>query len=226
MIAEGTLELSFQKPAEFVFEAGQNINLKVPELLYEDARGPRRTFTVASAPEEPELYIATRLSDSGYKRTLLEIEPGAVFEYLGPQGSFLLEAFPHSAIFLAGGIGITPFRSMLAHAVAAGLRNTIYLLYGNARPETSAYHEWFLAQEKEADFFHYLPTMTDLPDDHPWPGERRWLSAGLALERVPEAGEAIFYLCGPPKMVEALDAQLHEKEVPAQRIRSESLWGY
>ncbi len=225
-IAQGTIELAFHKPEDFVFAAGQNINLKVPALKYEDSKGPRRTFTIASSPEEQVIHIATRISESGYKRTLLEIETGAEFEYLGPQGNFIYDAALENAIYMAGGIGITPFRSMLGHALRIGTKGRITLLYGNARPETSAYHELFLEYEKRAPFLHYIPTMTELPAGDEWRGERRWLSADLAFERAPGAEDATFFLCGPPKMVEALTGQLREKGVAAERIRSESLWGY
>ncbi|HOT95828.1 MAG TPA: FAD-dependent oxidoreductase [bacterium] len=225
-IARGTIELSFKRPGGLVHLAGQNMNLKVPELHYPDPKGPRRTFTIASAPHEPRLLFATRVSESGYKRTLLELEPGALFEFLGPNGQFLYDASIPSTAYLAGGIGITPFRSMLLHAVHTGMINPITLFYSNAAPENTAYHDLFTTLAVREENFTYLPTMTNLTPDDPWPGERGFIRADWIADALPQFAETVFFLCGPPAFVGALTGQLTARGLDAGQIRSESLYGY
>ena len=225
-IARGTIELTFHRPEGFAFLAGQNLNLKVPELLFPDPKGPRRTFTIASAPQEPELRFATRLSGSGYKQTLQRLASGSLFEYLGPNGQFVYDPEVESAAYLAGGIGITPFRSMLMHGVHAGFKAPTFLFYGNADPESSAWHELFAGLAQAEARFTYIPTMTNLAPEAPWPGERRWLSADLAAAYPPAPANTTYFLCGPPAMITALTDQLLEKGIKDNKIRYESLWGY
>jgi ferredoxin-NADP reductase len=225
-IARGTLQMTFVKPEGFEFQAGQNINLMVPDLFYPDPKGPRRTFTIASAPEEPVLIFATRLSESGYKKTLKELKPGTRCEYLGPNGTFVYDAEIPAAAYIAGGIGITPFRSMLLHGDHIGLGALTVLFYGNASVETSAWHDLFAGLASREKRFAYVPTMNSLPQDDPWQGERRWLSADLALDYLPDFSRTVFFLCGPPAMINALAEQLRGRGIEEKQIRSESLWGY
>ncbi|HNW58822.1 MAG TPA: FAD-dependent oxidoreductase [bacterium] len=225
-IARGTLELIFKRPEGLVHLAGQNMNLKVPELHYPDPKGPRRTFTITSAPHEPRLRFATRLSGSGYKKTLPELQPGALFEYLGPNGEFIYDATVPAAAYLAGGIGITPFQSMLLHGAHIGLPVPTFLFYSNATPEQSAYHDLFIDLAAREEQFTYIPTMTNLaPEDH-WTGERRFISAEMIAEHLPRFRETVFFLCGPPALVVALTEQLSAQGLGAGQIRSESLYGY
>ena len=225
-IARGTIEVTFKKPADFYFTAGQNINLKLPELRFPDQKGPRRTFTIASAPHEPDVLLATRLSGSGYKRTLAELAAGTRCEFIGPTGQFVYDAHMPFAVYIAGGIGITPFRSMLMHSIHSGFETPTYLFYGNAAPESSAWHSLFLDLAENEKNFTYVPTMTDLAPDDPWQGERRWLSAEMIAEYLPEYKKSVFFLCGPPAMIPALTEQLLEHGTDGKNIRSESLWGY
>jgi len=225
-IARGTFEFHFEKPAGFTFTAGQNINLKLPELRHEDPKGPRRTFTIASAPHEQGVLIATRNTGSGYKKTLLELSPGSLCEYLGPQGRFVLGPGEKNVVLLAGGIGITPFRSQLLHLEENGVWPLTRLIYGNADLAGAAYHDLFVRLSGENEHFFYIPTMANLQPDDPWTGERRMMDGEMIRHHVEDWREAVFYLCGPPPMVSAITGQLQSMGVAAEKIRSESLYGY
>jgi ferredoxin-NADP reductase len=116
-VAEGTMAFWFSRPAGFGFRAGQSILLRLISPPETDAEGDGRTFTIASAPHEQELMIATRMRDTAFKRVLKSLPPGAALTIDGPDGEMALEDSPtRPAVFLAGGIGITPFRSMALHA--------------------------------------------------------------------------------------------------------------
>jgi ferredoxin-NADP reductase len=99
----------FERPPGFAHLAGQNALFKLA--------GESRTFSIASAPHEPHLTVATRMRDSAFKRTLREAAPGLKVEIDGPAGMMVLhDDAARPAVFLAGGIGITPFLSMARDA--------------------------------------------------------------------------------------------------------------
>src|SRR3954471_17859544 len=139
-VAERTLAFYFDKPAGFSHDAGQIVMASLIEPPSMDAAGPSRTFTLASAPHEPELMIATRMRDSGFKRALAALPVGASVRLEGPAGLMTLhEDAARPAVFLAGGIGITPFLSMVRDARARRLSHRIVLFYSNRRPQDAAF---------------------------------------------------------------------------------------
>ena len=167
-VAEGTLAFYFDKPAGFSHEAGQNAMFTLIEPPQEDAAGPTRTFTIASAPHEPDLMIATRMRDSAFKRFLAKAQPGAKLEMEGPLGLMVLhEDASRPAVFLAGGIGITPFLAMVRDAAKRELPHQLVLLYSNRRLQDAA----FLAELERlrGPRFRMVATMTDAPQ---WRGEK------------------------------------------------------
>ncbi|RPI03048.1 MAG: FAD-dependent oxidoreductase [Calditrichaeota bacterium] len=226
MIADHSCEILLQKPKSFQFQAGQHLYLKLNKLLYDDRKGQRRTFTIASAPFESELRLATRLTGSGFKRTLMEMTDSQV-EIMGPKGEMVLDtSFP--AIFIAGGIGITPFRSMVLEGLKMTTISSMTLLYSNPRLETAVYHDLFTELASfHSKRFYYYPTLTAQADqDASWRGERRRLDHVFIRDYVPPLGQVKYYLCGPQTLVQTLmDSLLHEN-VRAENIRSEIFWGY
>src|SRR6185437_3325714 len=131
-IARGTASIELARPAGFGFTAGQAINLTLLEPRETDAKGNSRTFSIASAPSEPTLRIATRMRDTAFKRVLGTLEPGSAVKLRGPMGKFTLpEDDSHPVAMLAGGIGITPFMSMLREEESRGSKRPRLLLYSN-----------------------------------------------------------------------------------------------
>ena len=126
-IAAGTSAFYLERPPGFEYESGQTIDLTLINPKDMDAEGPARTFSLVSAPHDPELMFATRIRDTAFKRALKNAEPGMEFAWDGPYGSFILhknDAKP--AIMMAGGIGITPFVSMIKTAMHQRLPHQIY----------------------------------------------------------------------------------------------------
>jgi ferredoxin-NADP reductase len=138
-VAEGTMAFRFERPAGFDFVAGQFANVTLPEPPETDDEGDMRSFSIASAPYEDELTIATRMRDTAFKRTLREMRPGDVVEVDGPYGDCILDDDTRVAVFLAGGIGITPFRSIVRQAAHERCARPRVLFYANRRPEDSAF---------------------------------------------------------------------------------------
>ena len=126
-VAEGTMAFHFDKPTGFAFKAGQAV-----ELLIADPAGGANdvghAFSIVSAPFEGELVIATRMRDSAYKRALKAMRPGAKVRLDGPFGSLTLHnKRARAAVLIAGGIGITPFMSMIRQAAHERLAQPIAL---------------------------------------------------------------------------------------------------
>src|SRR4029077_12121735 len=121
-VAEGTMAFHFAKPAGFKFTAGQSMNVSLIDPPQTDGKGNSRTFSIVSAPHENELAIATRMRDTAFKRVLKAMPAGGRVGLRGPAGLFTLEpADSRPAVFLAGGIGVTPFVSILREAAHSGL---------------------------------------------------------------------------------------------------------
>src|ERR1041384_4886391 len=132
-VAEGTMAFHFAKPAGFKFTAGQSMNVSLIDPPETDAKGTSRTFSIVSAPYENELVIATRMRDTAFKRVLKAMPAGRV-GLRGPAGMFTLDpADARHAVFLAGGIGVTPFVSMLRDAAHSRLGRDPWPVFSKRR---------------------------------------------------------------------------------------------
>ena len=139
-VAEGTMAFHFRKPDGFDFRAGQTIDLTLIDPPESDGEGNTRTFSLGSAPAEPELMVATRMRPSAFKRVLKAASPGLGVKFEGPTGSLTLHKNANkAAVLMAGGIGITPFRSIVLQAAHERLSHQIYLFFSNRRPEDCAF---------------------------------------------------------------------------------------
>jgi len=226
-IAAGTMEFRFAKPPGFAFRAGQAIELLLPDR----GGGPQdigHAFSIVSAPFEDGIAIATRMRDSAYKRALGSLPDGAPARLDGPFGSLTLhKKLARPAVFVAGGIGITPFVSILRQAAHDRLAQDLMLLYTNRRPEDAAFLEELQGLERANDRFRLVATMTQMQaSSRPWQGQTGLLDAETIAAATRSLPESIFYLAGPPGMVEALRKTLAEAGVDEDDIRAEEFFGY
>lgn len=227
-VAEGTMAFHFERPAGFVFEAGQNAFVTLVDPPETDSEGPGRALTIASAPHEPELVFATRMRDTAFKRVLKSAAPGLTVEIDGPNGEMVLhEQASRPAVFLAGGIGITPFLSMARHAAHNRLPHRIYLVYSNRRPEDAAYLEELSDLEKENPNFRLIATMAEAEkSSRPWAGESGFIRREMLERRLPSLLGPVYYLAGPPAMTDAMRSMLASIGVAEDDLRSEEFYGY
>ncbi|HQR52561.1 MAG TPA: FAD-dependent oxidoreductase, partial [Burkholderiales bacterium] len=172
-VAEGTMAFHFEKPAAFSFKAGQAIDVILPKPPGGDVQGARHTFSIVTAPFESDLVIATRMRDSAFKRALKSLAMGSAVGIEGPFGSLTLHRDPaRPAVFIAGGIGITPFVSMLRQAAKNGLPRKLLLLYSNRRPKDAAFLAELQELARQSENFRLIATMTALSEsDTSWAGE-------------------------------------------------------
>jgi len=228
-VAKGTMAFAFDRPADFQFTAGQFITLILPDPPHTDAKGNRRTFSIASPPQASgRIEIATRMTGSALKRSLAEAPFGSPVELIGPSGSFTLHSDASTpAVFIVGGIGITPFRSMTHDAVLRRLPHRITLIYSNRNPESTAFHDEFLKLAGTHPALTYIPTMTEAEtSQQPWEGERRFVTADFLRDHIKDLDTSIFYLAGPPGLVSGGTKAVIEAGADPARVRSEEFEGY
>jgi len=243
-VAERTTAFRFEKPSNWAFKAGQFLDMTLLDPSETDAEGNIRSFSIASSPHEETLMVATRMRDTAFKRVLsamplgspLASPPGSMVKIEGPSGDLTLHTNPkRTAVLLAGGIGITPFRSMVIGAAQEKLPHRIFLFYSNRRPEDAPFLEELQALGKQNPNYTLIPSMTEMAkSQRPWNGEtglidKEMLSRYLKemLSRyLKDAVSPIYYIAGPPEMVKGLRKMIREAGVCDDDIRAEEFAGY
>lgn len=227
-VAEGTMAFHFDKPAGFGFRPGQAIDLVLSDPAVAGTESARHAFSIVSAPHEGALTIATRMRDSAFKQALARLAPGATAQVEGPFGSLTLHNKPgRAAVFVAGGIGITPFMSMLRDATATARQQQLVLLYSNRRPEDSAFLAELQRMERENRNFRMIATMTQMGGSHlQWTGKTGMINQAFVRSVAAELPDPVYYVAGPPAMVSALRETLEGAGVDGDDVRSEEFYGY
>lgn len=227
-IAEGTMAFHFARPAGFAFKAGQSVNVGLVDPPETDAKGNRRSFSIVTAPYEQELVIATRMRDTAFKRVLKAMPKGTRVALRGPGGLFSMEeADSAPKVFLAGGIGITPFVSMLRQAAKERLAHKLTLFYSNRRPEDAAFLDELIELQEKSTSYIFVGTMTEMQKSaRPWKGETGFIDKAMLERHLGGLSGAIYYMAGPPAMVEAMRAMLEGAGVKDEAIRSDEFYGY
>ncbi|MFC5708111.1 ferredoxin--NADP reductase [Aeromonas eucrenophila] len=228
-LAEGTLAFHLEKPAGFDHKPGQALNLTLPGH-HENPRSPdaRHTFSIVTAPHENELVVATRMRDSPFKRALGALPLGTELQLNGPFGSLTLhKSLDRTGVLIAGGIGITPFISMLRQAAAQQTPQDLLLIYSNRRPEDAAFLDELQRLEQQNPRFRLLATMTDMARSaQPWQGETHRLDGHWLWQAIGGLAKPVCYVSGPPPMVEAISEALKVAGLDEEDLRSESFYGY
>jgi ferredoxin-NADP reductase len=227
-VAHGTMTFHFDKPAGFEFKPGQAVDVVLLEAPGTDPQSARHTFSIVSAPFENELVVATRMRDTAFKRALGALPIGAGIAIEGPFGSLTLHNDrTRPAVFIAGGIGITPFKSIVEQAANDQLQQRLVLLYANRRPEDAAYLVELQELEQHNSHFRLIATMTSMSgSSQPWTEALGQIDAALVKRATAELVKPIYYLAGPPGMVEAMRQTLNNAGVNDDDIRSEEFYGY
>ena len=224
-VADGTMAFHFAKPPGFEFRAGQYGDFTLIDPAQTDAEGNTRTFSMMQAPFESDLVVATRMRDTAYKRVLKDLPVGTEIAIDAPYGDFTLhktESTP--AVFIIGGIGVTPVRSMIAQATFDKTGHTITLLHASRTPADLPLKQDFAQLARDNPHFTYVMTVDEAPDD--WQGERGHVTAEMVKKYVPDLGKPIYYLSGPEGMVKAMRKLLVDLKVNEDNIRTEEFTGY
>jgi len=227
-IAEGTMAFHFEKPAGLSFKAGQFGNLTLINPAETDAEGNTRAFSFANAPYEDDLIFATRMRDTAFKRVLKTMQPGTEVMLDGPYGSFTLHnnaSVP--AVFLTGGIGVTPVRSIVLQALHDRVPHRILVFYANRRPEDAAFLDDLSAEHATNPSYTFVGTMAEMEkSSREWHGEIGFINKAMLLKLIDDLTLPIFYIDGPAPMVKAMRDMLNEAGVDEDNIRTEEFSGY
>jgi ferredoxin-NADP reductase len=228
LVAEQTMAFYFEKPQGFQFKPGQTLDLTLIEPQETDAEGNTRTFSIASTPQDADLCVATRMRSSAFKRVLASAPLGTSVEADGPMGSFTLHHnATKPAVFLAGGIGITPFRSIIRHAAAERTGRQLWLFYSNTRPESAAFLNELRSVAGATPSFHFVPTMTKMTEStQAWNGETSLIDGEMLTRHLSALAGPVYYIAGPPPMVTAMRDMLGAAGIDEDDIRSEEFAGY
>lgn len=227
-VAEGTMSFHFSRPPGFQFRAGQSLAMTLVEPPETDGKGSTRTFTIASAPHEGELMIATRMRDSAFKRFLKAAPPGTPVRIDGPNGEMVLhDDSRRPAVFLAGGIGITPFLSMARHASRARLPHRIQLFYSNRRPEDAAFLSELQDMQQLNPNYRLIAAMAEPEKSaQPWSGETGFIRRDMLERHLADTASPVYYFAGPPAMAMAMQEMLQGMGIGEDAMRYEEFYGY
>jgi ferredoxin-NADP reductase len=227
-VAEGTMAFHFQKPSEWTFVAGQFLNMSLVDPPETDAEGNTRSFSIASAPFEDTIMITTRMRDTAFKRVLKTVALGTEVKIDGPSGNLTLHNdATRPAVILSGGIGITPFRSILLQAAKQHRPHRIFFFDANRRPEDAPFLDDMQVVEHQDSNFKFIPVMSKMEDSHlRWDGETGLIDAKMLAKYLAGVTSAIYYVTGPPALVKAMQAVLKSSGVDNQDIRTEEFTGY
>ena len=225
-VSDRVYDYVFTPDRQLVYAAGQYMEWTLPSVKV-DERGNRRTFTIASSPTEKEIHLGVKFSDpaSSFKRSLRSLEPGAVIYAGQVAGDFTLPTDTKQKLcFIAGGIGITPFRSMLKYIADSDQSRDVVLLYFISNSQDAIYNDIF--KQAIGSNIKVVTILSDKADRSSWQGPTGSLSPELIKEHLSDATDRLFYISGPPGMVDGYKAILTKAGVPRSRIRTDHFSGY
>lgn len=224
-IAHNTYDLVFDAPSPLRFQPGQYMEWTLPHA-YPDERGNRRFFTVASAPAETQVRLGVKVTEplSSFKQKLLHMEEGDTMVAAQVAGDFVLPKNSAQKIaFIAGGIGITPFRSMIAHMLLHNDARDAVLLYANTTKEDIAYKDLFDQAQRDLGM-RVAYAVSD--GDAPQGTIRGRLTPDIIANTIPDYKDRTFYISGPHAMVTAFRRALRHMGVSPWRIKTDYFPGF
>lgn len=209
--------------------------------VYNDPKGPIRHFTISSSPTEDFIMITTRIRDTPYKKRLSLLEKGIKVKVRGPHGKFTLhEDYSKTAVFLSGGIGVTPFKSIIKYVTDKKLPIKIVMFDSNRNQQNTLFKKEFeectnknrnlkiiytITEEEEAQGAELAQVTSSI---NKWTGERGRIDKAMLTKHLShnEFSNSMFYTCGPPGMINAMQRLLQDLQIPKERIKVEEFTGY
>jgi len=215
-IAEETFKVNFDiKNKGFSFKAGQYVTISLKDNVSKNIKENTRDFSISSSPNSKEvLTITFRVSESLFKQEILNSDKNSEFYINGPLGVFTLpDDVTREIIFIAGGIGITPFLSMINFATEEKLNYNITLVYTNSSPEKTVYLDELKKLEKQNSNFRLFSQFERVNPD-------------FIKSNIKDIDKKLFYICGPPAMVSGTRKMLTEFGIEEKNILFEEFTGY
>lgn len=213
--------IRIEKPTGFDFAPVQFCGLEL-----ETAEGAQEySMSLACSPTKPYLEFGARISPSPWKTAFRALKPGDTVEIDGPYGHFVLDQ-SRDAVFIAGGIGITPLKGMMEFAADRDLPTRITLLYSNRSETEIAYRAELEALVPNHPRLKVMHTLTRDPPPG-WAGRTGRVDVAMLRDATDGLMDPKYYICGLPEMVRGVGTMLvRELQVPRERLVVEQFWGY
>lgn len=227
-VAKETMAFYFEKPGDFSFTPGQYIDLELLDQNTGVDDDKYHSFSIVSTPQDDFIMIATRMRGTKFKNKLKDAPERYEVGVDGSHGSFVLHKDENvPAVFLAGGIGITPFYSIIKDTIVNKPKQWMYLFYSNRRPQDIAFHDELALLAARHDQFCLIETITDRPGEfEDWYGETGRINKAMLEKNLAKLIGPIYYVAGPPVMVSGLRQMLLDAGILQATIRSEDFVGY
>jgi ferredoxin-NADP reductase len=227
-IARDTMAFWFDTNlASFGFRAGQHADFVFARPYMEGESDNSRTFSLAGSPLDKEpIMIAMRMRKTAFKTALKSAALGTKFIVSRPRGSFTLHRdITRPAVFLAGGIGIAPIRSILQKATQERLPHKLYLFYSNREADDAAFIEEFESLTAQNPNFTFIPTVTG-HRTIAWPYEKGHINREMLTRYLLGLNGPIYYIAGPSGMVTAMTGLLNASGVSDDDMKTEEFGDY
>lgn len=211
------------------FVPGQTYEMKLPHKDM-DERGDDRVFTVSSSPTNKEFVtITTRIIQSSFKKTLDSLKPGEMVQFMGPWDDLNFDpkdTRPH--VFLAGGIGVTPYHSIVQYSLEKKITTPMTLFVSWKNKDEMVFDDFFRNAEEELENLNYIPTLTEDEslDSDIWDGEKGRINEEMIRKYVSEIENSKYFFAGPPAMVKALKETVISMGVNKDNLLAEEFEGY
>ncbi|MGB2705517.1 MAG: FAD-dependent oxidoreductase [Candidatus Omnitrophota bacterium] len=221
----GVKSFRFEAKEEVAFKPGQFffVTIKIGE------KDRTKHFSFSNSPtEKGYVEFTKRITESDFSKALDALKTGDWARLKMPFGSFTFEGEYEKIVFLSGGIGITPIRSICKFVLDAGLQTHIVLLYSNKDENGIIFRSDFGEMQDKNKNFRAVYTLTSpYADKKTWNGRTGYINQAMIQEEVPDYKDRIFYVCGPPSMVSSLTEVLKDKlKVEEAKIKVENFVGY
>lgn len=223
-LAPQVYDLAFEPDRNFTFTPGQYMDWTLPHA-HADARGNRRTFTIASSPTEQLVHLGVKTYEpsSSFKKALLALRPGEMLTAGQIAGDFTLPGDSAQKLaFVAGGVGITPFRSMVQYLIDTKQRRDIVLFYIVSKPEELSYGDVW--KQAEAVGVRLVPVLAAREVPKSWHGRTGYLTKDMLAQTAPDLPERFCFLSGPNAMVDHYSGVL--RSAGARHIATDHFSGY
>ena len=212
----------FSRPSSFAYKAGQYLIIILPD---NNGSVQKKPLTISSSPTEDFIEVTKKLtSGHSFSDSMSSISIGDELQIDAPFGQFVLDEPQKKIAMFSGGIGITPFRSMCKYAIDSGLETDIVLLYGNKTSEDIVFKDEFDLMQETNNHFKIVHTLSR--EDSNWNGHIGHIDGNMVKIELPDYSQRLFYLCGPPGMVKAMEDLLEGLEVSKKQIIKEKFTPY
>jgi len=211
----------FPRPTTFAYKPGQFMFVSIkngPELV-------KKPFSISSSPTEGGFVEFTKkLTDHPFSKALEAMKVGDRAGIDGPYGDFTFEGEFERVGMMSGGVGITPLRSICRYCTDTRSQARITLLYGNRTEGDIVFREEFEEMQRLNANLKVVFTVDETGVG--WKGRTGMIDAGMIKEEVQDYPSTVFYICGPPAMVGAMQKLLSSMRVPEKQVKTENFQGY